>query len=818
MPKSGVNKTLFLIILFLSPIYSLAALLPFPITQLSVTQPFDSILLKTWSGIKKRNIDAYAIPLVHRPKSEIPGDAVSEGVGYGLLVSLYCNDQVYFNKIWDAAEQYMWAASSYNWRVDINGSVIGSGPATDAEEDITVALIFADQLVKKGVWQSHTSPKNATYAQRAQSMVDDIWNNLVENGIYLRPGNQWGGSAFVNPGYFAPGFYRVFNEFGATAYNWSGLIDQCYASIGLSQGSALGLVPDWMKPDGSFADSTTLGYNAYANGKFCYKDGIRILWRIATDYLWYMEPRAKAFLDKSMLFIKSLANANFFQMNGAAVTDSFKLGNGVTRPRTEHSHLTIGMWATAALASGGTSVADSFSAALMGFYGPGNDFFGTAVDPIGIEDTLHNEMYFDQFLAWFGASLISGTFTDLWEDLKDPNPQLPLNWTTAPVFPAGGIDANINPVKIFGVFNKSARWSAAFKQRGGDSSVQFSGTGETLNVSWYGLSSGGGAMPAGRYDITITAKGLGVPVIGSCWLGRALDLKAGTRLLVDDFRDKDLVPYIGTKWQSYLDSYDGKAGKSIVPIFLVQGADTSVYLRWSFLLNGSSSLGYNPYAALEWNCSASSGKAANLTGLDTIIITAKAPSSLALSVQLITGDITDFNYFQDSLVLSPQWKEFHLPIKYFKHRFAGGSATPTMTLLTGVRFQIQNTDGYANEIQMKRMLFSGSLSALYQSPPPYLPEVIPVMSVRGKISAQQAVRILNHGNGNIVFEVSPLYASGAIAIVDGLGNTVRKLPISAAIIRWDGLDLCKRATRTGVYFAVVSGPGKAKRTVVSFIK
>jgi len=139
MPKSGVNKTLFLVILFLLPLQPLAALLPFPITQPSVTQPFDSILLKTWSGIKKRNIDAYAVPLVHRPKSEIPGDAVSEGVGYGLLVSLYCNDQVYFNKIWDAAEQYMWAGSSYNWRVDINGSVIGSGPATDAEEDITVA-------------------------------------------------------------------------------------------------------------------------------------------------------------------------------------------------------------------------------------------------------------------------------------------------------------------------------------------------------------------------------------------------------------------------------------------------------------------------------------------------------------------------------------------------------------------------------------------------------------------------------------------------------------------------------------------------------
>jgi hypothetical protein len=34
-----------------------AALLPFPITLPAVSQSYDSILLKTWQGIKKRNID-----------------------------------------------------------------------------------------------------------------------------------------------------------------------------------------------------------------------------------------------------------------------------------------------------------------------------------------------------------------------------------------------------------------------------------------------------------------------------------------------------------------------------------------------------------------------------------------------------------------------------------------------------------------------------------------------------------------------------------------------------------------------------------------
>ena len=817
MLSCGSLKTLSSIILFLLITQLKAAILPFPLTLPSVSQPYDSILLKTWSGIKKRNIDPYTIPLVHRPKSEMPDDAVSEGVGYGLLLALYCNDQAYFNKIWDAAEQYMWSGDSYNWRVNKSGGVIGTGPASDAEEDIALSLIFADLLVNKNVWQPHTSPKGATYAQRAQSMVDYIWNNIVESGKYLRPGNQWGGSAFVNPGYFAPAYYRIFNEFGATSHDWAGLIDQCYRSAALSPGAAIGVAPDWMKPDGTWPDSTTLGYNAYGGGKCCYKDGIRILWRLAVDYLWYSEPRAKAFLDKSLDFIKTPDRANFFQMNGSAVFDSFQLGNGVTRPRTEHSHLTIAMWATAAMASGGKNAADIFSSALLDFYTPGADFFGKAIDPAGIEDTLHNEMYFDQFLAWFGASLISGTFTNLWEDLKDTNPNLPLQWTSAPAFSSTDIDANINPLKISGVFNKSARWTVAFKQHAGDSAVQFSGSGETLSVAWYGFSSGGQALPTGWYDITISAKGLAVPVIGSCWLGRALDLKVKNRLLIDDFRDGNLVPFIGARWQSYLDSYDGKSGKSTVPVFIVQGSDTSAFLRWSFLLNGSSNLGYNAYAALEWNCQMPSGGNLNLTGLDTIVVVGKALSSLPFSLQLITSDITDFNYFEDSVTFTPQWQEYRLPIKNFKHRFNGGSATPSMPMVTALRFQIQNKDGSANELQIKRMLFSGNLGSLYQSPPPYVPQAIPVKYFINRGNEHQTIRVDVMGSGRTSFHTPHAYQSGSIEIVDVKGNTVRRLAITSGNIRWDGLDISKRRVRAGVYFAGISGPCLENLVTVSFI-
>jgi hypothetical protein len=44
---------------------------------------FHEALDKTWAGLKARNIDAYDVKLLHRPRSETPDDAVSEGVGYG---------------------------------------------------------------------------------------------------------------------------------------------------------------------------------------------------------------------------------------------------------------------------------------------------------------------------------------------------------------------------------------------------------------------------------------------------------------------------------------------------------------------------------------------------------------------------------------------------------------------------------------------------------------------------------------------------------------------------------------------------------------
>lgn len=767
-------KNLFCTVFLITVLFYLNAfstILPIPSPLPKVSKSYDEILKKTWEGIKKRNIDPYQIKLVHRPKSEYPNDAVSEGAGYGMLYALYCNDQEYFNKIWFEAEKYMWAGEFYNWRVDENGKVEGTGAATDAEEDIAVALIFADQLVKKKIWTlTDKTSGGVSYSDRAKSILASIKKNMIE-GNNLRPGSGWGGNAFVNPGYFAPAWYKVFAEFDSTSKSiWVGLIDQCYKTLSLSPGFEKGLVPDWMVPTGGFYEKS-LGYNPTGEGKWLYKDAIRVYWRLATDYLWYDEPRAKPLLQRAMNFIKEPANANFYQMDGTLATGAFELGNGVERPRAEHSHLTIAMWACASVVSG-IETTEKFSDELLKYYDKDADYWGKAFDENG-EDTLHNEMYFDQFLAFFGASLISGVFTNLWEDLKDSDPTTPLSWVKSPSINTNNLNADKGPLKITAEFNKIARWTVSITNKeNSDQSITFSGSATKIDISWYGLSDTGSAMQQGYYNIVVNAKNLKEPFTTQVWLGKAMSLLSNNRLLVDDFRDDNLIPFFGNVWTSYLDSHDGKSGASSVKKIAVETIGNTKQICWQYLLDAGH-LGYDPYAALELNM-VKNAKLFDMTGVDTIIITASATQPTGVSFQVVTDDIAKagtFSYYDDSLYLTTTLQEFRIPISKLKQRF-GGDMKLDLTKVIAIRIQVQKKTGSTGEIRLSKILFGGNISKLYTAPPEY--KEIGVVYKSSKSLTKNFISSISSSSKMISITTSKKIRNGTFQIIDISGKTIYK--------------------------------------------
>jgi hypothetical protein len=77
------------------------------------------------------------------------------------------------------------------------------------------------------------------------------------------------------------------------------------------------MIPDWMNLDGSYPSASALGYNPFDGGKGFYKDAIRVHWRLAMDWAWFREPRAKTFLDAAYAFVgRNPAKANFYHLTG----------------------------------------------------------------------------------------------------------------------------------------------------------------------------------------------------------------------------------------------------------------------------------------------------------------------------------------------------------------------------------------------------------------------------------------------------------------------------------------------------------------------
>jgi Endoglucanase Y len=441
------------------------AVLDLPSAQPKVDASYwNAALDSTWQGMIRRNINPYSAGagLIHRPKSETPGDAVSEGVGYGMLVALYANDQASFNKMWEKANETMWNGDYHDWHMDPSGNIPmdGHGAATDAEEDIALALIFADKLVSAGKWTAYTSTsprlQQKTYAEQAQNLLNKMWDTkqIRSEGI-VAPGAGWGGYEFVNPGYFSPAWYKVFEKFDKSDANrWKTAVDKCYEIISKSPGYSMGMVPDWMTPEGGWVGSEGLGYNAYFESRAFFKDAIRILWRVAIDAIWFDESRAKEFLKNALKFINDKGGpsaANFYQIEKAGellpAEDKWKEFNdskneSTWRYRREHSHLTIGMWATAAMAVGEASDRIAFSEEMAKFY-EGGDYFGLAHDTsAALEDTLHNEMYFDQFLAWFGTSLMSGAFVNVVDAVDNPKTATPGDSSSLTKIPEVPVDSD----------------------------------------------------------------------------------------------------------------------------------------------------------------------------------------------------------------------------------------------------------------------------------------------------------------------------------------------------------------------------------------
>ncbi|MDD5064104.1 MAG: glycosyl hydrolase family 8 [Phycisphaerae bacterium] len=268
-------------------------------------------MLKRWAGFKHYFIDGSG-----RVKRPDENDSVSEGQAYAMLRAVWLNDKETFDKCYIWTENNM---SRYKTRGDNllawrwkGGKVIDFTPASDADIDYALALIFADAR-----WGDPGSSAIENYGDKAKKILDDILNletySTVSGRLYLSPwiydGKVITESFAVNPSYYSPAHFRIFYKYTQDK-RWLKLVDTTYYMLNsLSRSFAgqqgIGLIPDWCSVD----MEDKFGILEGKGDRFGY-ESIRIPFRVGLDYFWFKSKDGKKFLKGFSGFLEQQFEKN----------------------------------------------------------------------------------------------------------------------------------------------------------------------------------------------------------------------------------------------------------------------------------------------------------------------------------------------------------------------------------------------------------------------------------------------------------------------------------------------------------------------------
>lgn len=234
--------------------------------------------------------------------------STSESQAYGLLRAVWMNDRHTFDHIWEWTNNNLRLSAeksnhlfAWKWGENASGdwTILEEAAASDADEDIALALILAGQQ-----W-----PQDAEYFKALwQPLLASIWTDEVIDtryfgntfmpGDWAHPDEYW----LVNPSYFSPLWYRIFASVDED-HDWESLIDSSYDIVDdVLTKTRTGLPPNWLRLARGKAknDERVDVFTDPDNHQSDYGyDAIRLYWRFGMDYLITGDERARDALRHS---------------------------------------------------------------------------------------------------------------------------------------------------------------------------------------------------------------------------------------------------------------------------------------------------------------------------------------------------------------------------------------------------------------------------------------------------------------------------------------------------------------------------------------
>lgn len=203
---------------------------------------------------------------------------VSEAIAYGMLITVYMDEQSMFNKLYATWKNNGGNGAGMNWRIGCDG---GSGSASDADFDAALALVMASKQ-----W-------GGSYLNDAKTLISWIATNDIKSNKIM-PGNQWGD--YFNPSYATTANFALFQK--VAGGSWNNVISQAYTDLNACQNSTSGLVSDWCDWNSHKPVKNSKAAVAQDEDPGFFDDAARTPWRMAWAYYWYGDTKAQAFNKK----------------------------------------------------------------------------------------------------------------------------------------------------------------------------------------------------------------------------------------------------------------------------------------------------------------------------------------------------------------------------------------------------------------------------------------------------------------------------------------------------------------------------------------
>jgi hypothetical protein len=320
-----------------------------------------------------------------------PGSTVSEGIAYGMLIAVYMGDQALFDDLWRYEQGWLDGNGLMDWYINAAGTTrLGSGAATDADEDMGYALLMADRQ-----WGGMGALAKS-YLDLAKGQIGKVWNFEIFDYRHIKPGDTWGDASTINISYFAPFYYRLFAKVDtANTSNWNTALQQSYDTLARSLNAANGnenngLVPAWCDSNG--APNGGVFPDAPTNYQY---DSCRTPFRIGMDWCLFGETRAKDYVAKTSAF--------FSQAGVAGIVDGYDL-NGLPQPDQQKG--------TKSQIQSAAFVGPAAVGAMAGPAGSYQSFVNQAYAALATRNLLVGGVYYDSSWTVLSMLMMTGNFVD----------------------------------------------------------------------------------------------------------------------------------------------------------------------------------------------------------------------------------------------------------------------------------------------------------------------------------------------------------------------------------------------------------------------